>query len=720
MPTPSPRPAIEALFAPRSIAVVGASTKPGSIGEMTLANLEKTGFSGAIWAVHPRAGEVFGRPAFPTIAQLPAVPDCVMICLPAAFAVDALAEAAEAGVPSAVIIASGFAETGAAGTALQERIVRIAGAAGMAVCGPNCLGIVSAFTGQASYTAPLPESMRSGGVGLVSQSGTGAILVTNIGRFGFSHVVSTGNEAVTGLADVVGHLAADPSTRVVACFVESVRDPQAFAGAVAEARRAGKHVVVLKVGRTAAGQVVSSAHTASLASSSDVFDRYIHRTGALVARDFDEFVELIELAQSGLRPRRGGLAVVGISGGANVLLCDLADDLGVPFAEFAPATVQALEELAGGSATVMNPFDAGFFLFDEARHIAVLEALAADPGVGILAVSQDLPAALGSGEAAIYRQVTERIAAVARTSEVPVVCFTTVAGELQESVAEPLREAGVPILRGARASLAALAQLLRHAPELRPAPEPAAAWGAQPARVGEAVIASRGWIDRLVSGGAFTENESTRFLAEHGVPVTRQALARDASAAVALAEQIGFPVALKVQSPDIAHKTESGGVRLGLASAVEVEAAFGDIAAAVAARMPDARIDGVLVQEMVAEGVEVLAGVHTSDPLGGALLVGSGGILAELLDRTALDLLPHPDVAGVIDRSGLRPLLEGYRGAAASDTAELERVIALIGAIGTAYAEWIDVIEVNPLTVGAVGQGVRAVDALVIPRTERS
>jgi acyl-CoA synthetase (NDP forming) len=694
------------LLAPKSVAVLGASSKPGSVGAAAIENFTRMGFDGPVWPVNPRAVTVAGLPAFPDLASLPAVPDCVMICLPAALVPRAVSEAAAAGARAAVVIASGFAEAGETGEALQSSLMTTARASGMAVCGPNCLGIASPRTGQAAYTAPLPDDLRAGGVGLVSQSGTAAILLTNLGRFGFSHVISSGNEAVTGLADYVRFLALDHDTTVIGCFLESVRDPEGFADAVRLASAAGKQVVVLKVGRSTTGKAASAAHTASLSTDADVFDRYLSRIGARSARDLDEFVEAISLAEADLPPSGGGLAVIGISGGANVLLCDLAEEAGLEFEQFTETTNDTLGKLLGDAGVAMNPFDAGFFLFDEARHVAALDAIAADARIDVIAISQDLPAAMGAHEAAIYRRVTERIAAFALRTPKPVVCFTTVSGDLHPDALQPLVAASVPVLRGARAALSALAgwQSATQAPVAESA----------------AIEPIQKWVERFSTGRPLSESESTDFLSQHGIPVTRRSLATTAEEAVAAATAMGlghgWAVALKVQSPAISHKSDIGGVRLGLISADEVARAFGEIIDAVRARRPDAALEGVLVQEMVPEGLEVIVGADSSRSRWPTLLVGAGGVFTELVRRTAVDLLPGPDPAWLFDQSGLTPLLNGYRGAPSADTAALTAVVERVGAIGHAYAPWLATVEINPVIVGAAGRGARAVDALVVPK----
>jgi acyl-CoA synthetase (NDP forming) len=701
------------LFAPRSVAVLGASPRTGTIGNSTVRNLVDFGFKGNIFPIHPTASEVCGLRAYKDVASLPEMPDCAAVALSADKVVASLSEAADLGVRSAVIFASGFSETGAEGNARQGELRALVNRTKLAVCGPNCLGLASISERISLYSASLPEGIAAGGVAVLSHSGSGCIVVTSLARFGFSYVVSGGNCASLDLADYIDFLAEDEHTRVIALFVETIRDPVAFAQAARKANAAGKAIVALKIGRSIRGAAAAAAHTGSLAGVSAVYEDFFRTNGVIPVDDIDELVESVALMSSlTRRPRGRGLAVINVSGGEIALTCDLAQTLGVDLPELSPPAEARVRAALPSYGRVSNPLDAtGTAVFDLAMYAGCIEGLASDPAVSMVAVSQDCPTGLGSRQAATYRALATTAAEIAGRIDKPLVFYSNVAGGLHPAVVEPLVEAGVPVLQGARASLLAMRRLF----------ELADACGAPQAQI---VVAppQEIWRKKFAAGEALTEREAKRFLADHDIPVTREKLARNAEEAIAAALEMSFPVVLKIESVDLPHKSDVDGVKLGLITPQAVSNAFAEIMDSVARLAPNARINGVLVQEMIAVGTEAIVGLSRQDPFDMAVVVGAGGVLVELLRDSALALAPIDEAraAKLIDETRLGAMLAGYRGAPAGDARALAALVARVSEIGAQYSEWLEAIDLNPVHVGVAGEGVRVLDALIVPRKRSS
>jgi acyl-CoA synthetase (NDP forming) len=447
-----------------------------------------------------------------------------------------------------------------------------------------------------------------------------------------------------------------------------------------------------------------------LAGSEAVYSDYFSRCGVIAVDDLDELVESVSLMLSMTRrPHGRGLGVVNVSGGEIALTCDVAQRVGVELPELSPATAARIQSALPDFGTASNPLDAtGTAVFDMAMYQACIEGLASDPSIAMVAVSQDCPLNLGSQQATTYRAMAQTAASVATRIDNPLVFYSNVAAGIHPAVAEPLVEAGVPVLQGARASLLAIRRLFDYS-----------AWEASKSpAMADASLRSPHWVERLQSGEPLTEREAKLFLGEHGIPVTREALATTAEDAVAAAEALTYPVVLKVESAAIAHKSDIGGVRVNLHSADEVVQGFASIMASVRAHRPDASVAGVLVQEMVGRSTEVLVGLSRQDPFGMAVVVGTGGVLVELVRDTALALAPigRERATELIEETKVGQLLRGYRGSAPGDFDGLCHLLVRLSDVAMIYGDLIEELDLNPVIVGAPGQGVRVVDALLVPR----
>ncbi|MCR8547495.1 acetate--CoA ligase family protein [Salipiger sp. P9] len=695
---------LDALMAPASIAVIGASPR-GNRGTVILRNIRERGFEGALYAINPKYGEIEGVPCFPSISALPTKPDFLAIALPAAASVAALREAAAAGIPAGLMIAGGFAEGSGIGADLQAEAQQIARDAGMKICGPNCYGIVNVTTGAAPYSGGIVEPLTRGNVGFVLQSGalTHALHDTLVGRGpGISAIVTSGNEAVVELAEYVDWLLDDPNTDVIALFIEGLKNPARFAEVAEKALRLGKPIVALKAGRTERGQRATLAHTGSVAGSDAAYEGLFCKLGVIRAEDIDDMRETLVLLASGQRPVGDGVAIASISGGITTMLTDLAETCGLntpaPSAETQAKLAAALPDF--GIAN--NPLDTtGVLAENPAILAAVAEAFLSDPQVGCFALALNTP--LGTeGHRIRARMMAEAQAGIDK----PLVCFSVTSYGVDPDVVQTLGEQRIPMLMGARETVLALSRWVWFEERRR-------AFAADRGRL----AAGKGQSLALPAGETvLAEREATALLQDYGMSFTPQGAATEAEAAATLAENLGFPVVLKIDSPDIAHKTEAGGVKLGLRDAGEVKAAFAEIMTSAAAYDAKARIDGVLVQKMAPKGFEVLLGLTRHGAFGLQMAVGIGGTFVEILRQVALRPLPvsRADAEEMVDETLLGDLLGGFRGSGPYDRAALIEAILALSDAACDLGDRLDELDVNPLLVLPEGQGVMALDALIV------
>jgi acetate---CoA ligase (ADP-forming) len=698
------------LLNPTSIAVLGASPRVEALGHTVIRNLQRVGYPGRIYPIHPSAREILGLKAYPSVQEIPGTVDCAVIALSVDKALPALEELHEHGIHNAVLYASGFAETGAEGAALQDKLARYCSDHSINLCGPNCLGLYSVASRVSLYSASLPENLQLGGLALISHSGSACIALSNLNRFSFSHLISLGNGAVTDIGDYLDFVAQDENCTVAALFVETLRDPDKFATAALKMRKAGKPVVALKVGRSTSGAAASAAHTGAIATPDTALQAFFRRLGVVLVEDYDELIETCSLFLSNSRiPGGNGVAVLNVSGGELALTCDIAERVGLNIPELSRDTIDALKDILPPFGSPRNPLDAtGVAVFDTVMYANCLRALLADPGISLVAISQDCPWTLGSDQAAIYGRLAEAVVTASVNAAKPVVFFNNVSDAIHPDVLAPLRLAAIPALSGMRNGLKAIGHLIQYHEYVQSAPASFAA------------LRDDRWAARLVSADPFTERESKAFLADHGITVTLEHLATNADGAAMAAHRLGFPVVLKIDSEDIPHKTEVGGVMLNLQNEAEVLSAFADMIERVKARLPDARINGVLVQQQVSAGVEAIVGIATHRPFGPGVVVGSGGVLVELLHDAAFEIAPvsRDQADGMISLTRLDRLVSGYRGALPADRGALAAMVSRLSEIAIAYQHELDAVDLNPVSVQPFGKGAVVLDALIIPKAK--
>ncbi|HLZ21162.1 MAG TPA: acetate--CoA ligase family protein [Ktedonobacterales bacterium] len=701
--------AIHAMLHPRSIAVIGATARQQYGGRFLTAALRAKDRI-RVYPVNPNYDELGGVACYPSVEALPETPDLAGVVVPASQVLGVLEACHRKGVRSAIVISAGFAERGTAeGRALENRLTAFAHETGLRISGPNCLGVANLkddiWPMASSSTAAAAGATSA--VGLVCQSGATAFgpLQTRAADagIGYTYIISTGNEADLDFTDYARYLIDDPETKVIAGFIEGLKSAEKLVALAILAAQCGKPIVVIKIGRSEAGARAAGSHTGALTGSDARFDALCAQYGVLRVQDYDELLEVSQLLAQGKRTDRTGIAVVSHSGGVSSLTADMLGAAGLQLPPLSDHVQSELNTIIKGFGWASNPADlTGYLMRDDFPRI--VQAMIDEPDVGTLVVASAGSEAR-AGEAIQLREHTDKNLVYMWT------------GARSDTRALPiLKAAGVPIFY----SPASLARGLRslyayHAwRDVRLQGGFAAAPPATPQQL-RALAALQ-----TSTQSALSESESKRLVGAWGIPITREVLARSSDEAIAAAETLGYPVALKVDSPDILHKTEAGVVRLGLADAAQVRNGYADVMARAAVSAPRARINGVLVQEMVTNGLEVIVGVNFDVQLGPMLLFGIGGVLVEVYQDVALRRCPidlGEAWAMVEEVKGAR-LLKGYRGGVPVDRAALAQTLVAVSHMGVHLHGAVSDLDINPLMVLPEGQGVKAADALVLLKSE--
>jgi acyl-CoA synthetase (NDP forming) len=691
---------VERLLRPKSIAVIGVSATPGTTGAGILGSLANFAYPGAIHIVSRGRTEVLGRPCVATIDELPADIDCGVICLPQAAAAEAVAACARRGMGAAIVYASGFAEQDAKGEADQAEISRIARAHGMAILGPNCLGLTNYVgdvpLGFSLQQRPAPAKRRN--LAIVAQSGgmgsslRGALLQHGIDT---TYVVSTGNEAATTIEDFLTDIVEDPETRVIASIAEHLRKPQLFLKIARRARALGKPIVLLHPGRSVKARDAARSHTGALAGDYAIMEALVRHEAVVLVDSFAEWIDVTALLCRHPVPPALGVGVITNSGAFRGITFDLCERLGLPIPELEDATKDALRKIIPAFAGASNPLD----LTAQTIGQANLVGLAAQPMVGDPTVGSIVLALVGGGPSAIEN--ARYVIPVLQQTEKPVLySFLGEQSNLGPELPATLRAADILLLRSPESALAAMARATEYGAALRAA--------------GQRVPAA-GTPATLPRSGVLTEIEGKHILAAAGIAVPRGELAQDLAGATAIAGRIGYPVVLKAQARELTHKSDAGGVILGLADAAALARGWQELQDNLQRARPGLALDGVLVEAMGKRGIEMVVGARRDPDWGPVLLIGLGGIWIETLNDVRLmpaDLTEDGIVAEILKLRGAR-LLQGARGAKAADIAALARAAARIGALVLATPS-LSEIDVNPLVVYPEGEGVVALDALIV------
>lgn len=687
---------LDALFRPRAVAVIGASDDPRKIGGRPLRYMREAGTEIAVYPVNPMRETVQGFKAYPHIGALPEPVDQAILTVGAALAEDALRDCLAAGVRSIVMFTAGFAEAGEEGRAAQDRIAAMVRGAGARLLGPNAMGLFNtADRVYSTFSTGLDRGLPAlGRVGMVSQSGAVGSYMQNLAvRRGIkiSKFVATGNEADVQAQDCVEWLAYDPDTDLIMLYLEGCRDGPGLIRALAAARAAGKPVVVLKAGMTDAGQAVAASHTGALATSVEVFETVLREGGAYRAETLSEMVDVAYAASLGVLNPSRDVGIVTVSGGVGVLATDACMEVGLrlpPISEGAFAQVAAKLPLAVGR----NPLDTtAQTMGDRTVFTRSLDIFLRDRDFGSVLIFL-ANAGLNPSDMESMRANLVRIRAEHPGRQLAL-CLQSTPEIRAEWEAEGYLIFEDPV-HGIRA-LAGAIRLAETRAALPPAPPPAL-----PAPVGLSV--------------SLDEAEAMALLSAVGVPFAQARVAADAEAAVAAAEALGYPVALKVLSPDIAHKSEVGGVALNLADGTAVRAAFGQVMARAAAAEPGAALRGVTVAPMLSGGVQTIIGAHRDPTFGPVVMFGLGGIYTEVLKDTALRLAPVDRATALEMIRAIRgfALLDGARGQAPVALEPIAEAIVAVSRFIAAQGPEVSAVEINPFV--ARPEGGAGVDALIV------
>ena len=691
--------AIDRLLKPRSVALIGASADPAKTAGRPVAYLVKHGFAGSIYPVNPKVERIGALKCYPDIASLPETPDVAIVLLGAERAHLAVRELAARGTAAAIVLASGYMETGEQGARRQQQLMEAAGT--MRILGPNTIGLVNltdAIVLSASGALEM-DHFPAGGIGVVSQSGgiLGSLLSRAAARgIGLSKLVSTSNEVDLELADFIDALVDDEATRVIALYIEAVRHPEKFRAAALRAARAGKPIVAFKIGRSEAGAQAAVSHTGALAGADRMYDALFRQTGVIRAQTFADLLDIPAALATGRQLRGQRVAVLTSTGGAGTLV---SDSLGVSGFETPPpddATAAALRALQTGDHAALdrNPIDVTLAGLQPALLRGAIQALFASPSYDALVVI------VGASALAMPELMANAIHDCLPLSDKPVLAYVS---PHAPEVGRLLTERGVPAFAAAESCTAALAGLLQ-----------AGRWRAPEEEAPTAPVERGG-----LPAGSLDEAQAKQLFARFGVPCVREVVVHDADEAERAARGLGGRVVLKILSGEITHKSDVGGVAVKLAPE-EVGARLLAMAGEVE-RKAGQRPRRFLVQEMVEGGVELILGTHR-DALGTAILLGMGGVTAELFNDSTLRLLPargglsRDEALGMARELKTWPLLDGFRGRPKADVDALVDAIVAFSRMAAQLGDRLVEAEINPVFVLPQGRGVRAADGVAVLR----
>ncbi len=700
---------MQALFNPESIAIIGASANPLKPSGQPLASLLANGYKGKVYPVNPRYDELYNIPCYPDIFAVLGDIDMAIVAIPAAITLSALKDCVRRGVKSAVVFTSGFAEVGEEGKLLQQEMTALARESGMVICGPNCMGIFSAHNAlMANFAVTrLPEkAVTDSFLGFISQSGGfGVACYSSISDrgIGFSHFVSTGNEADLEFSEYLAYMAGDPNTRVIGGYLEGVKNGAKLAGAADMAMEAGKPVLLMKSGRHEVAARAAASHTGALVGSDRVYDALFKQKGIVRVESVEELNAVLSILVSGKIPRGRKVCILATSGGNGVMLADKCAEFELEVPGLSGDTRQKLDELLPDFASSANPVDITSQIMTQPglfRQCA--DIILADPNIDILMLCYW---AISVGE----DKNLEQIAEICGSTDKMVITLVYGKEEPAMDALEKLNDKLIPASRDGEYAIRALKLLARYNEKLTnyrlkfSYPE-------LPAGAREEVMA---YLDDFGPGAKLTEFQSKKILRAYGIPCTREILAAGPEEAVEAAAALGYPVAMKIESPDILHKTDAGGVILNVDSPERVREAYARITAAAREYKKEADIKGILVQEMLPPGTELIAGIAQDSVFGPVILFGLGGIFVEVLKDVAMRIPPlsEIDIVEMMDEIKGKKVLEGVRGKPPVDKKALSQVLLRLSMLALDFPQ-IAELDINPLL--AYPGGVAAADAVIV------
>lgn len=697
----------KAFTNPASIALTGASGRVSSVGftGTFLQTNRDLGYAGKILPINPTRDEVFGERCYPSLAALPEQAELVIIALPDAKALPAVEDAIAHGAKALVIHSGGFGERGDEGAAREIELKRLCAEAGLPAMGPNCLGIISYANRVSASSFTAAPGWKPGPVAAISQSGSVAgVLMKAAFRHGLSFLASTGNEAVTTTEDLISFAIDDPDTRVIVAFIEALRRPRELFALAERAHDAGKPIIVMKVGLTDHGAEVSKGHTGALAGSGEVNRQAFRQAGIILVEDFDELTQTVELVTTlKAAPPRMRLGIVSVSGGELGAITDLCVAHGVELPALSEPAVVGLKKALylPDDVGVRNPVDVGTGFRNPGTYIermgASMRAIAGDENVDVVALMTSF------GAKGLAREMLVAAANEAPNLGKPMIAFSASSNEGDDEPLVDVRKAGLATLRGARETLRAIAHLKGHLDPARPrnpmAPPPVPVVVEGP----------------LLEGGLVPQSYLFPLLAGHGIPMTASRSAATPEEATAAAAAIGGRVVMKIDTGRVIHKSDVGGVALGVTEADAAEQ-FARIVGALSPPVGSLPGEAVFVAEMLDGGTEVYIGAKYDEAFGAVVLVGAGGRLVELLGPPAMLIVPFSEAQAreAIARSSAAKLLDGYRGATVADCDALARLLVQVGDFAAGLGPRLDILDLNPVIVNASHSGGCVADARLI------
>ncbi len=697
---------LQKLLAPRTFAIVGASEKEGFGGD-TCRNVLDYSSGEGVYFVNPKRDNVFGRPCYASLDALPEDVDMVVICTPQKTVEPLLRQAHAKGARAAVVYASGYSEVGTAeGRKAEDDLKALCRELDMALMGPNCAGFMNYSDGVSAFAFISEKRDRKGAVGIVSQSGQLCLSLMDSPNMRFSYSISSGNSSVVSMEDYLDYLVDDAGTRVVGLYLEGVTRPRKFLDCLKKAALARKPVVVLKAGRSEKGSRVAASHTGSLSGADRIYDAIFEKFGVIRVNDLEELLATTVLFSTLPElPAQSGFASISLSGGETGICADMGEAYGIEYPDFRPETLEKLRKVLPPYASPANPLDSTASIsYDADAYAATLQAVMDDPGVGMVILGYTLLFEIA--DPAIH-YMAEGIEKVVRAGNgKPMAMLPFVENSRNPEYLDKLAALGVPVLPPPAYAFRVLGYLKRFI-EYDPA-----------------VHTLEAAVPCSASDGArrtLSEFESMRMLSKYDIPLPKGGLAENEDEAAALADEVGYPVVLKVASADIGHKSDMGGVKLHLADAAAVRSAYGEIMHNARTNAPKARVDGVFVQRMLQPGLEIILGVSKDPQFGPCVLCGLGGVFVEVFKDTSL--LPAPvseaEARAMVEQLKSLPLLTGYRGGRPLDIDALAGLIARVSEFAAAHRDELEELDLNPVFVYERGKGVCAADALVVLSKER-
>ena len=701
------------LLNPKCIAVVGASERSGA-GSFVIENLLSLGYSGKIIPINPRYKTIHGFACYPSLLEVPKEEkiDSVAILLGYQQIIPVLEQAAQRGIRGAWAFASGFAETGEEGVKLQEELSKLCLKQNILFCGPNCIGYANLHGRVGMYSAPISPTLKKGRVSAIAQSGSVILALANSNRgVGFNMLISSGNEAVLDAADYLAYLLEDENTEVIITFLESIRRPDTFIQVCEKAAELRKPIITVKVGCSELAQGAAFTHTGALTGSDRVHDALFKKLGVIRVEDLDQLLETAEaFARCRNRlPGGGRTGAITVSGGEIGLIGDLSEGLGI---SFPPLSMEAQEELRRRLppyTAIGNPLD-GWGNGDLVEtYPACLEVLAKEKGLDLIVVSQDSPFGMAEKQVNQYADVA-RAAVRAASVGKPVVAFSHVSGGLDQTIKGILDKGNVPFLQGTRESLLAIHHLIEYARFLNERKSKKESWGKSPKDLLTFIQKMRG-ERRLLP-----DDQGKEILRAYGIPIVEEVLVRSVDQALEAGKRLGYPLVMKGLSAQIPHKTEAGLVRLNVRDENELRISFEKILKNATTYKPNARVEGILVQEMVpSEAAEVIIGISNDPSFGPVVVFGLGGIWVELLGDTAIRLPPisPQEAREMLSEIKGKRLLKGFRGRENADIDSLVKVLLQVGQMALDLKEVLISLDLNPLMVLPGKRGARVVDVVM-------